>query len=75
MEQGTHNDLVERPAGAYATLLKMQLTAQRREQDNLAGISPDALDDNDVIVPPEQVQHGAEACWSRDTACIARLCS
>ena len=49
MEQGPHAQLVDRPGGAYATLLKLQLQAQRAD-------AADALLDanmSDDVLPPD----------------------
>ena len=47
VESGSHNELVDRPGGTYATLLKLQMTAQRQQEDEVA---EEALDADEPVI-------------------------
>ena len=71
VEQGNHNELLSRPDGAYATLLKLQMTAQKQAGPDAkqAGAPQDAIaaDDDIKIVPAAEQVPAVVSCHTKGT--------
>ena len=66
VEQGRHSELMDRPSGAYATLLQLQMQAQRKTQDGpKTGSVEDAAAADDVVIitSPAEVGHTSSPAW------------
>ena len=67
VEQGSHSQLIGRTNGAYSTLLKLQVSAQRQQEEapkfKEAAGSPAAADAaEDEVIVVEEVQTTSSSC-------------